>query len=523
MPNKEKFYITTSIPYLNAQPHLGHALEFVQADVIARYQRLFNKDVFLLSGTDEHGAKVMRAAAAAGKTPKEFVDDLSSKFWGLLLKMNIKNDDFIRTSDRLRHWPGAQLLWTKLRDSGDIYKNFYKGLYCVGHEAFVTEKDLNKDGLCEDHKKAPEAVEEENYFFRLTKYKDELKKKIASGEIRILPESRKVETLNMLANIGDISFSRPAKDIPWGVPVPGDATQTMYVWCDALPNYITALGFGTENDAKFKKFWPADVHVIGKDIIKFHTIFWPAMLMSAGLPLPKTIFIHGFIHVKGEKMSKSTGNVVNPAPLIEKYGADAVRFYLAHEIQAFEDSDYSGEHFHQVYEGLLVNGLGNLAARSLKMASVLGAITKPEENAAARYPIKRNLDLLAAHEKTLALEEAAPVFLMDNLAWPKYKEAMERYDISSAIKLVWSFLGRLDEYIEEYKVYKMLKEDPPGAKIILWQILYSLASAAWMIKPFLPDTSEKILESLGVSSSSQDPWREFTPKSILHLFPRIQQ
>src|SRR3990167_1528800 len=279
---KEKFYITTSIPYLNAKPHLGFALEALQADILARYSRLLGKDVFFLSGTDEHGAKVMKAAEVAGKSPKEFTDEFSGFFQDLLKKLNISNDDFIRTSDKKRHWPGAQLLWKKLADSGDIYKGFYKGLYCVGHEAFITEKDL-KDGLCEIHKKPPEVVEEENYFFKLSKYKGGLRKIIESGGFQILPASRKMETLNMLEEIGDISFSRPSKDISWGVPVPDDATQTMYVWCDALSNYITALGYGQEpreNAKRFSTWWPAGVHVVGKDIFKFHAIFWPAMLIS---------------------------------------------------------------------------------------------------------------------------------------------------------------------------------------------------------------------------------------------------
>src|SRR3989344_2915779 len=378
MPAKEKFYITTSIPYLNAPPHLGFALEALQADAIARYNRLSGKDVFFLSGTDEHGAKVMRTAEAAEKTPKEFVDNLAKIFQGLLKKLNISNDDFIRTSDEKRHWPGAQLLWKKLAGSGDIYKSIYKGLYCVGHEAFITEKDM-EGGVCVLHKKPPEEVEEENYFFKLSKYTNRLLETISKEEIKILPDFRKEETLNMLKEIGDVSFSRPAKDISWGVPVPGDATQTMYVWCDALANYITALGFGSSDETKFKKFWPADMHIVGKDIMKFHTIFWLAILMSAGLPLPKTIFVHGFINVKGEKMSKSVGNVIDPFPLIKKYGAEAVRFYLAHEVSTFGDSDYSDEHFGDVYGGLLVNGLGNLLSRVAKMLSFFPAGARPEE------------------------------------------------------------------------------------------------------------------------------------------------
>ncbi len=518
---KEKFYITTSIPYLNAPPHLGFALEALQADVIARYNRLLGKDVFFLSGTDEHGAKVMRAAEAAGKNAKEFVDELSGSFQDLLKKLNISNDDFIRTSDEMRHWPGAQTLWQKLADAGDIYKGFYKGLYCVGHEAFVTEKDL-KDGVCELHKKAPEIVEEENYFFKLSKYTNRLKEALMKGEIKILPEFRKEETLNILKEIGDISFSRPSKDIPWGVPVPGDATQTMYVWCDALANYITALGFGSLDQKKFQKYWPADVHVIGKDIMKFHTIFWPVMLISAGIPLPKTIFVHGFVNVKGEKMSKSVGNVIDPFPLIEKYGAEALRFYLAHEFSAFGDSDYSDEHFAEIYEGILVNGLGNLVSRVLKMLSSFPEITRPDDAALARFPLKKkDLEFLSA-EKKFALESAHPVYAIENILWPRYRELMDLLRFGEAIKLAMSYAKKLDEYIEEYKVYKIIKTNPEDAKVMLWHLIYSLASVAWMLKPVMPDTSEKILGAFGVDPDSREGWTKFSAKEIPHLFPRIK-
>ena len=526
----EKFYITTSIPYLNAPPHLGHALEYLQADVLARHQRLLGKDVFFLSGTDEHGAKVARTAETAGKTPKEFVDNLAKIFQDLLGKLSISNDDFLRTSDQARHWPGAQLLWEKLAASGDIYKGLYKGLYCVGHEAFITEKDM-EGGICVLHKKSPEAVEEENYFFKLSKYTNRLKEALMKGEFQILPEWRKTETLNMLKEIGDVSFSRPAKDISWGVPVPGDATQTIYFWSDALANYLTGIGFGTEwtefsakggSASGGKKYWPADVHVVGKDIMKFHTIFWPAMLMSAGLPLPKIIFVHGFINMKGEKMSKSLGNVADPFQLLEKYGADAVRFYLAHEVPAFGDSDYSLEHFHEVYEGFLMNGLGNLLRRTVKMMSVLGAISRPEESALARYPIKKSFNFLMSEGKSWSFEEASPMSLADGALWPAYQKAMDSYDISSAIKNVWIFLGRLDEYIEGYKVYKMAKSNPEEAKIILWHLAYSLASVAWMIKPFMPDTADKILSVLGVTANSREPWIKFSAKESAHLFPRVK-
>lgn len=464
---KNKFYITTSIPYLNGAPHLGFALEAVQADVIARYHRFLEKDVFFLSGADEHGATIVRAAEKAGKNPKEFVDAQVLKFLELLNKLGISNDDFIRTSDQKRHWPGAQEFWKKLENAGDIYKGFYKGLYCVGHEAFITEKDL-ENGVCKLHKKEPESIEEENYFFRLSKYTKKVKELIEKDEIKILPEFRKNEVLNMLDNAEDISFSRPAKDLSWGIPVPGDATQTMYVWCDALSNYITA------NPTR----WPADVHLIGKDIIKFHAVFWPAMLLSAGLPLPKIIFVHGFINLKGEKMSKTVGNVVDPFPLIEKYGKDAVRFFLCHEISTFGDSDYSQEHFYEVYNGLLVNGLGNVVSRVTKMIENVGG---------------------AGNNK-----------FESNMA-EKYHECMEKYEIGEAIKLVWGVLHELDEYIEKEKVYKLIKENPMKAKAILGSLLDALKTVAELISSFLPETSQKMREALE------------NPSKRIHLFPRIEK
>lgn len=518
---KEKFYITTSIPYLNAPPHLGFALEAVQADIMARHARLRGKETFLLSGSDEHGAKIARAAAAADKSPEEFVNEKAALFLSLLKKLDISNDDFIRTSDKLRHWPGASLLWKKLNDAGDIYKNRYKGLYCVGHEAYVTEKDL-KDGLCVDHKKAPESIDEENYFFKLSKYAPKIKEAISKNEVRILPEYRVQEVLNMLEEIGDISFSRPRKDISWGIPVPGDDTQTMYVWCDALSNYITALGFGSEDDKEFKKFWPADIHVIGKDITKFHAIFWLGMLLSAGLPLPKIIFIHGFIHVRGEKMSKSTGNVVDPFPMIEKFGTDAVRFYLAHEVSPFGDGDFTPEHFSDMYEGVLVNGLGNILSRTAKMMSSFPLIPKPDEQALGRFPIRKNIDFVKSEDKQVSVEEISPADLIDSVIWQDYKKAMEEMQISKAIGIVFSFTRKLDEYIENYKPYKLLKTDPEGAKVILWHLAYSLASAAWMLKPFLPETSDKMLKALGVEPESKDEWKEFKAGESVHLFPRLK-
>lgn len=500
--SKNKFYITTSIPYLNAPPHLGFALEVTQADAIARYHRLLEKDVFFLSGSDEHGAKIARSAEMANKDKREFVDIHVKFFLDLLKKLGISNDDFIRTSDPKKHWPGAQLLWKKMKESNDIYKANYGGLYCVGHEAFITEKDL-EGGQCKLHKKEPEKIEEENYFFRLSKHKDKVKELIERNEVKIFPEFRKNEVLNMLDEAEDISFSRPSKDLSWGIPVPGDVTQTMYVWCDALSNYITALGFSDGQEAnvqrqdKFEKYWPADLHVIGKDIIKFHAIFWPAMLLSIGLPFPKAIFVHGFINNKREKMSKTTGNVVDPFPLIEKYGKDAVRFYLLHEISTFGDSDYSQEYFHNVYEGLLVDRLGNLVSRVGKMIQNIGG----EIGATSKNGF--NLDV----EKI----------------WQEYRNFMKKYEIGEAIRLVWNLIHRLDEYIEENKVYKLIKENPEEAKTKLWNLAHSIVSVAWMTKPFLPETSEKILKTFNADSGRKEGWKKFEVKKLVHLFPRIDK
>lgn len=517
---REKFYITTSIPYLNAAPHLGHALEYVQADAIARYQRLQGKDVFFLTGADEHGAKIVRSAEVAGKSPRDFVDEHVKFFHELLVALSITNDDFICTSDQARHWPGAQALWKKLYDAGALYKSFYHGFYCVGHEAFVTEKDLS-DGVCLLHKTKPEVIEEENYFFRLSKYAESVARALKEGLMIIIPESRRNEALKMIAEAEDISFSRPSKDIAWGVPVPGDATQTMYVWCDALSNYVSALGFGSADEVNFQKYWPCNLHVIGKDILRFHALVWPAMLIAAGVSLPKTLFVHGYINIQGDKMSKTVGNVIDPLLLREKYGADAVRFYLLHEVPTWGDSDYTSERFAAVYDGLLVNGIGNVLSRTLKMISTVGAITRPSEEALLRYPFRFLLCESGIASSPAALEGKAPVFFLDQNILPAYHAAMARFDLHNAIHMIWELFHALDQYIEEYKIYKALKEKSEEAKIMLWNVAYALAHAGWMLKLFMPETAEKILCALGVESVAQGEWTEFHAGAMAHLFPKI--
>ena len=355
----KKFYIATSIAYTNALPHVGFALELVQADVLARYHRDLGDDTFFLTGTDEHGRKVAEAAEKLGKTPKDFTDELSDKFRGLTKALNVSNDDFIRTTDRTRHWPAVKDFWLELKEKGDIYKKKYQGLYCVGCEAFITKKDL-KDGKCGIHQKEPEVVEEENYFFRLSKYSKEIERIIKTDKIRIIPPARGNEMLAfMRQGLEDVSFSRPSKDLSWGIPVPGDETQTIYVWADALINYFSGA----------PGRWPADLHCVGKDIFKFHSLIWPGMLLSLGLPLPKAILVHGFITVAGQKMSKSLGNVVDPFELIEKYGADAARYFLLREIPPTEDGDFTIGKFEQRYNADLASGLGNLVARGITLSS----------------------------------------------------------------------------------------------------------------------------------------------------------
>ncbi len=473
-----KFYITTAIDYVNSVPHLGHALEKVQADAIARYQRILGKEVYFLTGVDEHGIKIVRSSQDVGKNVKDFVDVKSGKFAELAKKLDISNDDFIRTSDRKRHWPGAQLLWKKLVEAGDIYKGKYSGYYCVGCEAYVTEKDLI-DGKCPYHFKEPEKIEEENYFFKLSRYVNEIELRIKNKELRILPESRKNEILGMLKEgVSDISFSRPKEKLSdWGVPVPDDESQLMYVWCDALANYVSALGYGSANENNFKKFWPADLHIIGKDILRFHALIWPAMLMSAKLALPKNIFVHGFILSNGKRMSKTLGNVIDPFYLAEKYGTDAVRYYLLREITPFEDGDITEEKFKEAYNANLANGLGNLTARIMKMSE--------------QYVKNKELKIM-------------------NYELPNdYKIFMDNFELNKAMDLIWKKISELDLHIQKTEPFKLIKTDEEKTKEILVELVFGLQSVALMLNPFLPQTSEKILKAVELNKMPET------------LFPRV--
>jgi len=478
---QSKFYITTSIAYTNAPPHIGFALELLQADVLARYNRIQKKEVYFLTGTDEHGSKVEKAAREKNLTPQEFVDQIAQKFLELTKTLNISNDDFIRTTDKIRHWPAVKKVWQNLSENGDLYKQKYKGLYCSGCEAFLTEKDL-VNGKCPNHQIKPQVVEEENYFFRLSKYQEKLKSIIENEEIKIIPEERKKEVLSFInQGLKDISFSRSKEKLKWGFPVPGDDSQVIYVWCDALTNYISALGYA-DNSELFQKFWPADVHCIGKDILRFHAIYWPAMLLSLDLPLPKTILVHGFITVEGQKMSKSLGNVIDPFELVEKYGQDAVRYYLLREIPTTKDGDFSYSKFEKRYNDDLAKGLGNLVAR------VIGIARK----------------LKTQNSKLKTTTQNAKLQNIVKIAQRKYHKAIEEFKLNEALAIIWELIGFCDKYIEEKRLWEEKEEN----KQEIGNLVETIKEIAKLLEPFLPKTSEKIVEQLETG--------DLTP-----LFPRL--
>lgn len=475
----EKFYITTSIAYANASPHIGFALESVEADLLARWHRQKGDEVFFLSGVDEHGTKIVQAAKKNNKSPQEFVDDIAAQFRRLKDILNLSWDEFIRTSDRAKHWPGVIAVWNALNKKGDIYLKEFEGLYCVGCESFKTPKDL-VNGQCPEHLTEPELVKEKNYFFRLSRYGGEIEKRIKNNEIKIIPESRKNETLAFLRRgLEDISISRPKEKNSWGIPVPGDDSHTIYVWFDALPNYLSALGFGVSPgekyfDEKFKKFWPADAHFIGKDILRFHAIIWPAILLAAGLEVPKNIFVHGYITSGGQKMSKSLGNVVSPEELAEKYGADALRYYFLREIPSSEDGDYTEEKFKERYNGDLANGLGNFAARVLTLDS---------------------------RESNLRISANISDKEIENII-KKTKEIVEQkineFKFHEALSVVWGLISFGDNYINQTKPWENRenRENAEEKKDVLVNLIRILEFVAHLLSPFLPEAASKISQSI---------------------------
>lgn len=470
MAERKTFFISTSIPYVNAAPHIGFALEVIQADIIARYRRIHEEDVFFLSGTDDNALKNVQAAETLGRNVADYVAENAQRFEDLCSALAISNDDFIKTSSDPRHKSGAQKLWSACRPE-DIYKKTYRGLYCVGCEEFKTEKDL-AGGECPEHPgKKLEEVEEENYFFKLSNYGEKLLKLIEGGELRIIPETRKNEAVAFIkGGLEDFSISRSKERARgWGVPVPGDESQIMYVWFDALSNYINALGYGEETE-RYKKYWvngSERVHAIGKGINRFHTIYWPAMLLSAGVVPPTTVFIHGYITVGGQKMSKSIGNVIDPNDLIEEYGSEATRYLLA-RLPTFEDGDITPERLKETYNAHLANGIGNLVSRVMKMATTY--LPSPVEITNETEP-----------DPDVALN-------------------LERFEISRAVDRMWERIGHNDALIAIKKPFEGAKSENVSVRdeavSVIKKLVRELYVIATEIEPIMPGLSSQIKEAV---------------------------
>lgn len=468
-----KFYITSAIPYVNAKPHIGHALEFIQADTIARFHKILGDEVLYLCGSDENALKNVQAAEKEGISAQDLVDKNAKLFEDLAKKLDVEFDVFQKGSSEDHH-KSSQKLWELCKH--DIYKKKYKGLYCVGCELFYTPAELNEKGECYEHPgKKLDEVEEENYFFKLSKYQEQLEKLIESGKLEIVPDFRKNEVLQFIKQgLEDFSVSRSnerAKN--WGVEVPGDPTQRIYVWFDALNIYQSGIGFDSR-DKEYKKWWPADLHVIGKGITRFHAIYWPAILLSAGLELPKKILVHEYINVEGQKMSKTLGNVVDPLELIEKYGKDALRYYLLAKVSPFQDGDFSEEKLKETYNSDLANGLGNLVARVAKLC------------------------------EKVSFESEQPKNIID----PDIKKSLDEFKLNEAIEALWNKIKELDKRINQKEPWKLSDSD---LKKELANYVSNILDIAFNLQPFLPHTSRKIIEQCkGPKIKSAEP-----------LFPRI--
>ncbi len=454
------YYITTSIPYVNAPPHIGFALELVMADVLARAARAQGKPVIFSTGSDEHGGKIEEKAAEKGVSPQQFTDEISKLFRDLAKALNVSNDRFIRTTDP-GHEQRAQLIWKALKK--DIYKGSYTGWYCTGDEAFFTEAVVKENsGVCPAHNRPYEKVEEENYFFRLSSYGPQILQAIESSEFAIVPATRRNEILNIIKDgLEDISVSRPKDKITWGIPVPDDKNQVMYVWFEALMNYLTVLGYPEHDD--FKKFWPANVQVIGKDILRFHAAIWPGMLLALGVPLPKTLFVHAFINGEGGvKMSKTLGNVIEPQAIIDEYSADVLRYYLLRHIPSYEDGDFSRTRLAEAYNNELANELGNSVQRTLAMIqqyqnSLIGEIPPAEHDVA------------------------------------QYWQALEACRFDRALDEVWEQVRGLNQYIDETKPWEINKNgDADHLREVLAYQVSCLLEIAQLLEPFMPETAQKI-------------------------------
>lgn len=478
MVNK-KFYITSAIPYVNAAPHIGHAQEFVYADAVRRYNILCGKNTRYLCGADENALKIFQAAEKAKQTPQQFTNKHNKEFLNVAEKLNVHFDTWQRGSDTIRHFPSSQKLWRLCENNGDIYKKSYSGLYCVGCETFYTPDELNDQGECFEHPgRKLDEVSEENYFFRLSKYQNFLEELIREDTLKIFPDFRKNEAMAFIKRgLEDFSVSRSKERARgWGIPVPNDQNQIMYVWFDALNIYQTGLGFGLPDENEYNKWWPQDVMIIGKGIIRFHAIYWPAILKSAGLKLPKKLFVHGYLTVDGQKMSKTLGNVVDPVEIISTYGTDSLRYYLLKEIPSFSDGDFSGRRFKELYNSDLANGLGNLVSRIAKLA------------------------------RSIQLD--APQKAFTDVAQANYQNAMDEFRFHDTISILWDKIKTTDQFINEKQPWKLQGE---ALGEVLTYAISEIVEIGTLLQPFLPETAEKILSQFkGPTIESQPP-----------LFPRL--
>lgn len=486
---KKHAYITTAIPYVNGTPHIGHALDYLLADVWARYQRQLGKVVRFQTGVDEHGNKVAAKAAEQGLAPQAYADSMYGNFQGMIHALNVDTTDFIRTTD-IKHKAAVQYVWIQLKKAGLLYKGIYEGWYCQGCESFITDKEAaENNGTCPDHQTPYQRLSEENYYLKTSLLTAEITKAIESNRMKIIPEFRKKEFLELIKDgLQDISVSRPVKSLSWGVPVPNDPSQVMYVWLDALCNYITVLGY--PNDPTWQEFWPADVQVVGKDILRFHAGIWPAILLALDLPLPKVLLVHGHITSGGVKMSKSLGNGVDPMEIIKNYGVDPFRYYFLRYIPTQDDGDFTWERFEAAYNGELGNDLGNLVQR------VVAMIIRYQAGVIGDLPPSRH--------------DMAP-----------YRGAMESFEFNRALDEVWVMIRSLNQYIDRVKPWEVAKnrQTDPEAEAHLAEMLShaagTLLQIADLLVPFLPETSRSI-KTVFSSGVVPDNFQPLFPKIYLH-------